>query len=399
MMKRALIKILIPLVLLPLLIMSGCGDSQHKNEQARESAQTYTCPMHPQVVQHEMGTCPVCGMDLVLFAKNSSAALQLDENQIALANITTLPIGIHGVESYTELNGRLVVNPEKTAYISSRIAGRLERLYVRQTGEQINKGQPLYQIYSEQLASLQQEYLLALEQVAQFPGDRTFMQILSAARQKLILYGQSEGQLNVLKRNKKANALITYHAPESGVVAEISATEGTYVAEGSPILRVEGYQSLWVEADVYPADLQKVKTGQQLKVVVPGWEDQPQMVKVQFVSPALQPGTQVSQIRAEIPNLKSQWQPGLQAKIYLASTSKDSSLSLPVDAVIRDGKGAHVWIEKGKGKFEPQAVTTGVESADKVEIITGLKTGDRIVVTGAYLLYSEYILKKGKINI
>lgn len=385
-------------LLVPALFFAACSDTKNKNDNNETvKSQTFTCPMHPQVVQEQMGTCPVCGMDLVPFEKNSAeAALHLDERQRSLANITTMAVGLKGFNTSKQLNGRLVVNPEKTEYISSRVSGRLDRLYVRQTGEKITKGQPLYQIYSEQLVSLQQEYLLALEQTAQFPGDKTFGQILKSSRQKLSLYGQSEGQIKALQKSKKTSPNITFMAPENGTVAELSVTEGQYVSEGSPLMRLEGYQSLWVEADIYPAEAGSIKDGQQVKVVIPGWEDQPQLVTIKFMNPALQANSQVIQLRGAMPNPNNQWQPGLQANIFLPTESKGEVINLPLDAVIRDGKGAHVWIERDKDKFEPQIVKTGAESFDTIEIKEGLKVGDQVVVTGAYLLYSEYILKKGK---
>lgn len=385
-------------LLLPLLVTLSCTEQKGKKQTvAAASEKTYTCPMHPQVVQHAMGTCPVCGMDLVPFEKNTaSEGLQLNEQQRALANVRTMTIGDVGVEGSKQLNGRLVANPEQTAFISSRVAGRLERLFVRQTGEQIRKGQALYQIYSEQLASLQQEFLLALEQSAQFPEDKTFAQILRSSRQKLRLYGQSEGQINALQQAKKASPNITFYAPESGTVAELSVTEGQYVNEGSPVLRLEGYQSLWVEADIYASELGSIKEGQVLQVVVPGWEDQTQRVKVSFINPALQPGTQLLQIRAALSNPENRWQPGLQARVYVEQSGTEKRLILPQDALIRNGQGAHVWVETKSGYFEPRVVETGAESAAGIIISSGLQPGEKVVTSGAYLLYSEYVLKKGK---
>jgi Cu(I)/Ag(I) efflux system membrane fusion protein len=396
--RKEFIKSLAIGMLAPTLFLAACSDDKNNgNKKASQKTTTYTCPMHPQVVQDKMGTCPVCGMDLVAFEKNSAeAALHLDENQRALANVATMAVGLSGFNTYKQLNGRLVVNPEKTEYISSRVSGRLERLYVRQTGERITKGQALYQIYSEQLASLQQEYLLSLEQVAQFPDDKTFAQILRSSRQKLSLYGESEGAIKALQNSRKTSPNVTFRAPENGTVAELTVTEGQYVSEGTPLMRLEGYQSLWVEADLYPTEAANIKDGQQVKVVIPGWEDQPQLVTVKFINPALQANTQLIQLRAAIPNPNNQWQPGLQANVFVPTESKGDVINLPIAAVIRNEKGAHVWVEKEKDKFEPQVVKTGMESFDTIEIKEGLKAGDQVVISGAYLLYSEYILKKGK---
>lgn len=386
------------LVLLSMLLLLGCAEEQGKTSASTAAAaKTYTCPMHPQVLQDKQGTCPVCGMDLVLFEKSAAIeGLQLNERQRALANISTMAIEAGAEGSARQLNGRLVANPEQTTFITSRVAGRIDRLYVRQTGEPVSKGQPLYQIYSEDLVTLQQEFLLATEQAAQFPEDKTFAQLLRAARQKLSLYGQSAGQIRLLQQKRKANPYITIFAAESGTVAELSVTEGQYVAEGSPLLKLESYKSLWVEADIYASELGNIKAGQQLRVQIPGWEDQPQRVKVSFINPALQSGSQLLQIRAEMPNPGGIWQPGLQAKVFVESKTDAKSLVLPADAVLKNAAGAHVWLERKQGYYEPRVVQAGAERAQGVEIISGLNPGDRVVVSGAYLLYSEYVLKKGK---
>lgn len=396
--RKLFIKRMALMAILPSVFIAACSNEKKPEAGAvKEKQQTFTCPMHPQIIKHEMGTCPICGMDLVPFEKNSDdKALKIDEKRQALANITTVMIGENTLSGAKQLNGRLVVNPEQSSYISSRIAGRVEQLYVRETGVKVSKGQPLYKLYSEQLATLQQEYLMAVAQEKQFQGDKIERQIVASAKQKLLLYGQSESQVQQLLKTQKKDPYVVFYAPEGGIVAELSVTQGQYVTEGNPILRLEGYGQLWVEADVYPTEAAKIKQGQKVKVVVAGWEDQPQEMTVSFITPSLQSGTQLTQIRGSIPNPGNQWQPGLQVNVFLPSGNKNSVLTLPVDAVIRDGKGMHVWVKSGKDSFEPRLVKTGTENDNQVEISEGLTNGDQVVVTGAYLLYSEYILKKGK---
>lgn len=393
--RKKFIKTVTLVAMMPALLLTACKEKK-PGQEAAAKIQTYTCSMHPQIVQEGPGTCPICGMDLVPFDKNNTDPfLTLSESQMALGNITTLTIGSSSLANSKTLNGRLVINPEQTAFISSRVPGRIEVLYVKETGVKVGKGQALYKIYSEQLATLQQEYLLAVAQAKQFPADDRFQQIEKAARQKLLLYDQTESQLQQLAKSQKVEPYVTYPAPVSGVVAELMVTEGQYVSEGGTIMRIEGYNTLWVEADVYPAEASNIKVGQAVKVVIPGWEDQPQNMTVQFVNPAFQSGSQLMQVRGTISNPNNQWQPGLQANILVPVKTTGNVLALPVDAVIRDGKGMHVWIEESKGKFVPRMVRTGMENENVVEIIEGLKEGEKVVITGAYLLYSEYVLKKG----
>jgi len=391
--RRSFILIIFASLLIPLVFISGCGEkTQHTHA---SDGMLYTCPMHPQILEDKPGICPICKMDLVPFEKTADSEIKLTEQQQKLANIRTAVIGSEGFSASKQLNGRLMVNPEKTQYISARVPGRIEQLFVRQAGEKVSKGQPLYRIYSEQLASLQQEYLLAYEQAVQFPSDKTFKTLLEAAKQKLMLYGQTGQELAQLRKNKKTNPYTSYNSPAGGIAAEVSVTEGQYVSEGSPVMRIEDYSSLWVEADVYPAEAENIKDGQQVRVIIPGWENEPQSMKINFVTPALQSSSQTAQLRGTIQNRNNEWQPGLQANIILSKNTEETALSLPADAVIRDEKGAHVWIENASGKFEPRMVETGLESPGRVEIKSGLEKGDKVVISGAYLLYSEYVLKKG----
>lgn len=389
-------KFIIRIIVFMLMAATLTACVEEKHEHAGEAKTTYTCPMHPQIVREKPGTCPICGMDLVVFDRTGKdQSLTLSESQVALANITTMIIGDTSLSSFKRLNGRLAINPENTVELSSRVAGRIEKLYIKEPGVSIVKGQPLYQIYSEQLSALQEEYLVAHAQRQQFPGDKQFENIAAAAKQKLLLYGQTESQLQRLITSGKADALVTYSAPSGGIVAAILAAEGQYISEGGPVIRIENYDELWVEADVYPSEASLVKKGQVVDVVLPGQEERAKKMKISFINPLLQEGSQLLQLRGTIENTGGRLRPGMQADILLPVSSAKNVLSLPTAAVIRDGSGAHAWVEVSANKFEPRAVKTGMENAASVEIIEGLESGEKVVKSGAYLLYSEYILKKG----
>jgi membrane fusion protein, copper/silver efflux system len=373
----------------------SCTSKTEVNAES-EVVQTYTCPMHPQIVQNKPGTCPICGMDLVPFDKtNTEAYLILGEAQRLLANVVTDTVRTGSFSTQKQLNGRIAINPEQIEMISSRVAGRIENLSIRETGVFVNRGQHIYSIYSEQLSAMQQEYLVAVAQAEQFPADAKFQQIKEAAKQRLLLLDQTEAQIRSLVNSRKISPYISYTSPVSGVVSELYTSQGQYVAEGSPVLRIENYQTVWVEADVYPSEISGIKVGQVVTIRVAGYENERQSMRIEFISPALQAGSQLLTIRGKISNPNNRYRAGMQVFVDVPVSNISDAFTLPVDAVIRDGNGYHIWIETEPGRFEPRSVKTGTENFNRVEITEGLESGEIVVISGAYLLYSEFVLKKG----
>lgn len=375
-------------------IAASCEKTGHQHTE--EEKITYTCPMHPQVVQNTPGKCPVCGMDLVKAEERDSASgdLMLSDTQMKLANITTRKVSVKNQANTLTINGRLAINEERVTVAGSRASGRIERLFFRETGRIVKKGEPLYSLYSEQLLTLQQEYLLTKKEYETSNRDVRYKSFIDAAERKLLLYGLTQEQISALAGSQTApSPLITFQSPTAGVIIEVNGTESSYVQEGAPLYRIADISTLWVNGELYPADVDKVQPGTKVAVRVPGLQDPIQTV-VDFISPQLKTNSQITAVRATIKNPGLKLQPGQLAYIDVIE-DRAAGISVPADAVVRNEKGSHVYLQRGRNTFRPQAVTTGSESFEYIEITSGLSPDDTIAVTGAYLLYSEIVLKKG----
>lgn len=363
----------------------------------QEGGSSYTCPMHPQIVQSEPGTCPICAMDLVPVRKTGASAseVMLGESQMRLAGIRVAPVMPRTLGNTSVLNARLATDQQQTDVVSTRAAGRIERLAVKEIGQTVRKGQVLYELYSEALATYQQEYLVALQQEQELgSSEPRYASFRRAAEQRLLLYGLTPAQVAELGRTKQVLTRIPFLAPASGTVTEIAAAEGQYLPEGGLLYRLARLGNLWVEAELYAGETPFVKVGKSLRVQVVGYEAEPLTARVAFINPEFRAGSQVLVLRANLPNPGGRFQPGMQARVFVDHGTQQA-LTIPVDAVVREERGNVVFVETAPNTFQPRLVKTGTETEDRVAITEGLTGEERVAMSGAYLLYGELVLKKG----
>lgn len=368
------------------------------------SAAVYTCPMHPQVHQAKPGLCPICGMALVKQAGQpapvdaaSSADLTLTAQQVALGNIHAQTIGTSPAETPAPavLTGTVTADALQTASVSSRVTGRIEHLYVRQTGQVLQRGAPLFSVYSEPLLALQQEYLLALAQSREQGG--AYRQFAEATGQRLRLLGVTSGQLRQLAARGRPNPVLTYYSPTTGTVQALGVVQGQYVAEGTPLVTLTNLATVWVEAQLYPQDVARLPLGKTVTVQLAG-EASSRQGQVVFLSPELSGSSQVTLARIQLANPDGRLLPGAQANVLLdapAAIAAQPALRVPVEAIIRDGNASYLWTQTGERQYRRVRVSTGEGSARSVPVTAGLRAGDKVVVSGAYLLQSEYSLRQG----
>ena len=204
----------------------------------------------------------------------------------------------------------------------------------------------------------------------------------------------SESQLQELAKNKTTGSVTTFYSNASGYITSLEIREGGYIMEGGTVVKLADMSSLWAEAQVYTSQLAEIDRRSIATVKIPDFEGKEVKGKIEFVNPEINPDTRINLIRISIPNPGNQLKPGMPVYVLLKSPDR-KTISLPINAVIRDGKGATVWIKTASHTFKSVMVQTGLESDDRIEIRSGLQAGDIVVVSGAYLLHSEYVFKKG----
>jgi membrane fusion protein, copper/silver efflux system len=321
--------------------------------------------------------------------------LHLNDQQVQLGNITVDSIMEHTLGEEFLITGIVNINQNQASSIASRVMGRIEKLHLKNIGDVIEKGELLYEIYSEDLDMAIRELLLANEKIKTLKNEQVNMtKILESTRNKLKLYGLSDDQIKEFETKGITSNTIKIFSTSSGVITSVDVKEGNYIMEGASVFHLADLSSLWVEGQVYSDYLNFVKSGMTARVTFPGLPNKEFNGKIIFINPELNTASKINRIRIEITNKSQELKPGIQAYISVL-TNQINALAAPTDAIIRDGKGSTVWVKTGKNMFKSRMVTTGAEANSYTEIKSGLKKGDIIVVTGAYLLNSEFIFKNG----
>ena len=377
-----------------LLVFASC---KSKKTTAVNKDEYYTCSMHPQIMEDKPGNCPICHMELIVVKRANTAAdeILLNDEQIRLGNIQTDTIRNGMIGDKMILTATLNTDESKVNSINARIMGRIDRLYFKNMGDYVSKGAHLYDLYSEELNNAKQEYIVAVEKQQSLDNSIIdFNRLVQSAKTKLLLWGMSDAQVNELTKTKKASPLTSFYSNESGYITELPVMEGQYVSEGSTIVKLADLSSLWAEAQVYTSQLSAIDLKGTAIVQFPDIPGKEWKGKIEFANPEIVSDSRLNLVRVSIPNPGGLLKPGMPA--YVSIKSKElNTLTLPSDAVLRDGKMNIVWVQSGKNSYKMKMVQTGLESGDRLEIKSGLQNGDVVVTRGAYLLNSEFVFKKG----
>ena len=416
-----------------------------------EAKVRYTCPMHPTIVSDHPGDCPICGMALVradgadasgagagkgerrvLFyrspmdPKQTSPTFRKDdmgmdylpvyEDEVAgggapaegLATVSIDPqrqqlIGLRTVEvtrgpvgASWRTVGKVAVDETRVHHVNVKVGGFVEKVFVDYVGKAVRAGDPLFTLYSPDLLSVQQEYLLALRTRGALSGGAvapgTGDDLVEAARERLRLWDIPEPEIQRLERSGKPTKTLTLHSPMTGVVTKKDIVMGHRLNEGDMPYEITDLAKVWVLADAYEADLPRLKLGTKATFALPALPNRIFTGRVIFIDPILDAKTRTAKVRLEFANPKGELKPEMFGDVTLRAPAREA-LRIPADALIDSGTRKVVFVAIGEGKFRPREVAVGATSGDAVEVISGLSEGERVVTRANFLVDSESRLR------
>ncbi|MBA4744825.1 MAG: efflux RND transporter periplasmic adaptor subunit [Muricauda sp.] len=365
---------------------NATNGAEHDHSTEIASGEMWTCSMHPQIMQPEPGSCPICGMDLIP-AESSGEGLmanqiKMTENAMVLAGVETVMVGSGADgDNQVKISGKVAVNQESDAVQSAYFDGRIENIFINFEGETVRKGQKLATIYAPALVSAQQELLTASNLKESQP------QLYKAVRNKLKLWKLSEAQINQIESSGQVLENFPVYSNVSGVISEIMVEEGDYIKTGSPLVKVANLNSVWAIFDAYENQLSLFEEGQTLNVTTKSYPNETFPAKVSFVAPTLNKNTRTLEVRAELDNQKGLLKPGMfvQAEVEV-SNNQNESLTIPESAVLWTGKRSLVYVQPNPDNaiFEMREVELGNLRNGSYVINSGLKPGDLVVAKGTF---------------
>jgi membrane fusion protein, copper/silver efflux system len=364
----------------------------HSNSESKEKKIMYwVAPMNPGYRRDEPGKSPM-GMDLIPVYEGGEENMGEETSTVKVSPEVINNLGVRSTK--VELGplwkristvGYIDYDETRINHIHTRTEGWIEKLQVRAEGEQVKRGQLLFELYSPPLVNAQEEYLQALAS-----GNRL---LTEASKEKLSALGISKSQIDRLEKEKKITQNIRFYAPQSGVLINLGVREGMYIKPETQILSIANLDTIWLLAEVFERQANWVEVGQSAEATLPSMPGVIWKGEVEYIYPDLDPVTRTLRVRLRFDNSEEKLMPNMYAHITVYAGEKKDVISIPREALIRDAKQQRVIKALGDGRFQAQEVVAGMESGDWVEIISGLNEGDDVVVSSQFLIDSESNLK------
>lgn len=401
------------MLLVTVVILQSCNSKRnHQTKTEAASQDIYTCSMHPQVIEHHPGNCPICGMKLI--KKNSTPdtiknveleSLLKPANEFVVASLPVtvpqestmqIPLNVYGV---------IEADTRSAGSISARVSGRIEKLYLRYRFQKVEAGQKVAEIYSPELLTAQENLLFLLK------NDADNTSFINAAKQKLLLLGMSANELNEVMETGKPLYNVSIYSNYSGhvhdagmshdvsttemnndgsVTQELSLKEGMYVTKGQPLFMIMNHHQAWAALQIFPEQQSLIKKGDAVQIIPE--TDTNTVIKgsVDFIEPFLRNNSKTITVRVYFHNM-DMLPLGSQVSANIITNSKEN-LWLPQSAVLSLGMDKVAFVKSNDG-FLAHKITTGMQADNKVEILSGVTIKDTVAVNAQYLVDSESFIK------
>ncbi len=395
------------MILMSTFLLIGCDNANE--ETAIEHAvkhvdASYICPMHSQIVRDEAGECPICGMNLVKKEiqppppppekpqdsthTTSYPTVIIASEIIQKMGVKTIKVKRANMNRHIKTVGYVAYNEEKLVHVHARTSGWVEKLYVRREDDVVKRGQSLLELYSPEVLEAQQNFLVALR--SKNKGTRFNREEYREAIQKhLRLLGVSKSTIKKIELKNNAINNFPIYSPQAGTVIHLNIREGMYVTPSLELFSIVDLKTVWVMVEVYEHQLDWVKKGLKADITVPALPGRVWKGKVDYVYPELEPKTRTLKVRLRFKNPKGTLKLNMFAKVLIHGRVKKRVLKIPRQALIMTGERESVIMAMGNGRFMPIDVKTGMRSQGEVEILSGLKKDDTIVLSGQFLIDSE----------
>lgn len=347
----------------------------------------WVAPMDPNYRRDEPGKSPM-GMELIpVYAGAEDEGSDVSISPVVVQNlgVRTEIVSKGTLARLIDTVGYIDFDESKVSHIHLRVSGWIEKLSVKSAGEQVKKGQRLFNLYAPDLVNVQEEFLRALNS-----GNKS---LIEASGDRLKALGISRGEVKQLKKSRKVRQTVAIYAPQDGVVSELPVREGMYVKPSMNVMTLADLSSVWLIAEVFERQANWVKMGDAAEVSLPYLPGKVWKGKIEYIYPSLDKKTRTLMARLRFENPGESLKPNMYARVKLFASPRKNVLSIPLEALIRTGAEDRVIVEVDKGKFDAREVRVGIESGDRIEIVDGLKINEKVVVSGQFLLDSEASLK------
>ena len=367
-------------------------------------AVVYTCGMHPDVIRHAPGTCPICGMRLVRKrdAEADDDGVRVSQQFLQNFAVRTAPVERRDMPISIRTVGVLAHNEEKVFSVNTKFEGWIESARVNNVGEFVTAGDPLFEIYSPQLVTTAREFLAAMDYVARLERDQAYPEavqratsLLDAARERLAYWDMSAAQIDALAAAKSAPRTITFHSPASGVVVDKmgDSLDGMKLGPGMTVLKIADHTTLWAEADFYEEDLRHVQVGSRATITAAAFPDRRWEGGVLFFRSAVNAETRTLTAFIEVANADLVLRPRMYVDVVLHVDDLADAITIPAESILHSGERSVAIVARADGAYEPREVELGVRSGELQQVTAGLATGERVVVSSQFLIDSESNLR------